>query len=565
MTHATFSEMRHCRKTCDPDAVDDLAPAGPDLVTLFYRADWTSLALTARVHGRVDFAAAARQALAENLLRPPPPLAPPEALGVRSFAGTLTLEPGGHFTADISEPAELAAEDPLHWMRLRREGFCSQDGDAPETPPYPQLLCPARLLSGFTLQLSAEIGAAAGTGRRALAVTALPVPGALATRRARPDRIEVIADAATGILLRSEEILDGQTLRLAELTEVAFGEPGAPFRPEEDAAARERRSEAFARFMSGPGWTTARQAANVAGTVLGPVIRHAPRRQDAGGPDPDAAMPPGDSGTGPAAGGAGVPDALVHALHRATQAEFAGDLHSWTDVQAAARQGQATAAEHGWSGLGAAVGAVGDRTGVIHQVRRVRTGRGGRYRVEWIRSRNTEPDLACDGTQLMREYPAKVVLCPAIPLPEVIASLVSPSALLECQLTGVRATTSGGRPAFAARVGRVSDSWGGLKTREGAELVIDAELGIVLAMVWRAGGQPAVRHEFRNVTAGPGDDAVFRPPLPPGVRVVRTGSGLLDQATAALPEPARLAVKAAEGGIRAARGLLGQWNARRGQ
>lgn len=322
MTHATFSEMRHCRKTCDPDAVDDLAPAGPDLVTLFYRADWTSLALTARVHGRVDFAAAARQALAENLLRPPPPLAPPEALGVRSFAGTLTLEPGGHFTADISEPAELAAEDPFHWMRLRREGFCSQDGDAPETPPYPQLLCPARLLSGFTLQLSAEIGAAAGTGRRALAVTALPVPGALATRRARPDRIEVIADAATGILLRSEEILDGQTLRLAELTEVAFGEPGAPFRPEEDAAARERRSEAFAR--------------------------------DAGGPDPDAAMPPGDSGTGPAAGGAGVPDALVHALHRATQAEFAGDLHSWTDVQAAARQGQATAAEHGWSGLGAA-------------------------------------------------------------------------------------------------------------------------------------------------------------------------------------------------------------------
>src|SRR5712691_5027821 len=94
-------------------------PGVPDLVALFYRADWTRLSLSASVHGLVDDSARFRmvQAGAVSLLpwvKPPVPSPPPE-LGVREFRATLRVAPGGRFRVDV-----LAADS--------RDGLAAEDG-----------------------------------------------------------------------------------------------------------------------------------------------------------------------------------------------------------------------------------------------------------------------------------------------------------------------------------------------------------------------------------------------------------------------------------------------------
>ena len=72
-------------------------------------------------------------------------------------------------------------------------------------------------------------------GRRALRIAATPAAGVWrAAVYTRPERIEVIADADTGILLRFEEFFDGRTVQLTELTDVTF-EPADEFAIPDDA------------------------------------------------------------------------------------------------------------------------------------------------------------------------------------------------------------------------------------------------------------------------------------------------------------------------------------------
>ena len=86
-----------------------------------------------------------------------------------------------------------------------------------------RLLRPSWLLTGFTLEPGEPVTA---SGRDALRVAATPRQGIRGRPSAGPralDRVEVVVDAELGILLRLEEILDGRTLRVTELTDVRVG------------------------------------------------------------------------------------------------------------------------------------------------------------------------------------------------------------------------------------------------------------------------------------------------------------------------------------------------------
>jgi len=53
------------------------------------------------------------------------------------------------------------------------------------------------------------------------------------------------------------------------------------------------------------------------------------------------------------------------------------------------------------------------------------------------------------------------------------------------------------------------------------EIVVDAELGVLLRWISLAGEQPVTRYELRDVVVGPPEPGDFRPDIPPGMRVVK--------------------------------------------
>ena len=92
--------------------------------------------------------------------------------------------------------------------------------------PVPELLCPSRLLGGYTLE---ELEPVTVAGRDAIAVAATPRRDALGFRPARQayDRIEVAVDAELGVLLRRIETSAGELVTLTELTDVTMNPPEA--------------------------------------------------------------------------------------------------------------------------------------------------------------------------------------------------------------------------------------------------------------------------------------------------------------------------------------------------
>src|ERR1035441_5345575 len=126
--------------------------------------------------------------------------------------------------------------------------------------PVPALFRPAGLLAGFTLDMGGPVTAC---GREAIAVTAVPRHGAVGSGTSlRPpacDRVELIVDAGTGILLRREETFEGQLLTLFELTTVTMSPPEAddPARFAPPAGSRPVRDPEDAPGRSGLGWQVA--------------------------------------------------------------------------------------------------------------------------------------------------------------------------------------------------------------------------------------------------------------------------------------------------------------------
>jgi hypothetical protein len=52
------------------------------------------------------------------------------------------------------------------------------------------------------------------------------------------------------------------------------------------------------------------------------------------------------------------------------------------------------------------------------------------------------------------------------------------------------------------------------------EVVVDAELGVLLGLITHLGPRTLMRYELRDVTAYSGEPGDFQPDLPPGIRVI---------------------------------------------
>jgi hypothetical protein len=529
----------------------------PDLVALFYHADWTRLSLSAEVHELSDWA------LRSEMRKPAHPTftwvsmaLPPGDWRPHEHRARLRIAPGGRYLVGILTAWD--AENPPDHDGVLRTRYGIRPG---LPPPYPEVLWPSRLLNGFTLRLAERVQVA---GRPMLRVIATPASGVWrADEYKRPERIEVTADAETGILVRFEELFDGRTVQLTELTDVTFDPPGE-FEVPDDGENDDKDAESGSRLFSGQRWAATKTTANVLGTVLGTAARHAPRsRRGPGGydsatagNDPEAAMPAADKRFDPATSGSPASDELLHALHRSGRAEFSATLHQWIDASILGQWAQARAGDRGWGGIGSAAGALGGRAGRTHRVTRVAIGRDGRYRLDYLRDRRKYGPraVACDGSRCWREYEDRVVVGPVLPLPQEITAMVDTAVLLVSHVCDVVGTQVSGRPGFALRAADVPDHMKVPGLVKESDLVVDAALGIILRQSWYADDAQAMRDEFRDVTPLSADGSEFAFNVPQGIRVERTDGWLLDDMD--IPERTRSAIRSAGSAAKAAHGFL---------
>jgi hypothetical protein len=530
----------------------------PDLVALFYRADWTQLSLSAevrelsswRLRSQLHQPVHAPRWLKLNADLPPGYGDPTE------HRARLRIAPGGRYVIGILTAWDVAnpPEDGSVLRTRYRIG--------PGRPPYPEVLWPAPLLNAFTLELAERFQTG---GRETLRVIATPAPGVWrADEYKRPERIEVIADAATGILLRFEEFLDGQTVRLTELTDVTF-DPAGEFLVPDDADDDGADAEGSSELFSGSRWAAAKTAANVFGTVVSAAVRHraqSPRNAadawDAAAADDDAeaAMPLAGQRFDPAAAGSPASDELLHALYRSGRAEFTATLHQWMDAAAWGARTQEQADEHGLSGIGSVAGTIGRQVGTVHVVTRVAVG-GGRYRLDYLAGRRKHKPraVACDGSRRWLEYDDRIVVGPVLPLPKKITGMVDTAALLDSHVSSAAETQVNGRRGFALRA--AADGPGSRKLPwqlKDADLVVDAELGIVLHLATYADDTQQIREEFRDVGPLSAGGSEFAFNVPPGVRVQHIDDWLFDEL--GLPEGMRSAARSAGSAAKAAQSLL---------
>jgi hypothetical protein len=569
-----------------------------DLVTLLYRADWTRLSLTADVRGMLDYRLLANQDEAQHwFVRS----VPPGMTDVRHFGARLHVAPGGRYYAQADGDG-----DEFHTVpdvdSAVLEGLIPDGPDGPDdtddldegvqtwlTRRYAEMLRPVSLLSGFVLVLR---GLATFADRDAYHVVATPSAAATAIAPGREplDRIEVFVDAATGILLRREEIFEGQTLRFTEFTSARFGPleaaDAAHFAPDpasdtaaSDTAAEDPGQDPFQEF-SGAGWKAAKTAVDAASAVLGTAIRLTPGGSSGCGSgnadDPEAAIPADDPF--PVEWGAEdapsrpISVALLHALVRGGSVPFTGVFHNWTDLSAMTGEFSSAASRHGWTGVSIAARAIGDRAGGMHKASLVRFGAGGKYRIDVLRDvgKGHPTASACDGERRWRMYPNRVTVGPAGPDSD-LAAMADASWLLRYELSGQTELSYRGRPAYAVQVA-VGDYPVLVPTGImlfSARAIIDAELGIVLLFVSALGGRPAMRSELRDVTAASAEDnAAFRIVPPPGTKVVQVSGNPLEEID--VPDAVRTAVhaagqaaRAAERGFTAAKGFFDSLRERR--
>ena len=337
----------------------------PEVIGLLYRADWTRLSLSAEVRfeqdgdlARCREVAVRAESMRRLGFRPGPHGSPvteqepeDERGGYHRWRAALLIAPGRRYRleyegdhggqADGSDGEQAWTLRPPDPPPLPPLGFEVVSG-----LPVPALFRPAGLLVGFTLDMGGPVTAC---GREAIAVTAVPRHGAVGSGTSlRPpacDRVELIVDAETGILLRREETFEGQVLTLFELTTVTMSPPEAddPARFAPPAGSRPVRDPEDAPGRSGLGWQVAANAAGLAAGGLGAWLRlapHLPGHRAAAEASFMAAMPspepgPLDPGDGPLPS-----DDLLGLLYRSGQ--YDGDdpqvrgaaVRRWNDTKA---------------------------------------------------------------------------------------------------------------------------------------------------------------------------------------------------------------------------------------
>ena len=548
---------------------------GPDLISLLYRADWTRLSLAAEVSASWD------RDLHRSRFEPGAPWGGPgapwggpdapwggprgetweEGTPPRRFFGAPRRPPWAgrewEMATDLlGTEADLSALLVAPGRRYRQQGvgyltgcdgsrsWHAAEGDGGWTveatggpePPVASLLRPSWLLTGFTLEPGEPVTA---SGRQALRLAATPGHGIRGRTSAGPralDRVEVVVDAELGILLRHEGILDGRTLSVTELTDVRVSPaPGDDAWCQPPGGWDSVDDDVPQITPDGPGWEVTKLAAGLAAGGLGALIRSSRFRpfEQATQEEPEAEMPV-DEGPAPAddpaadaspvgaspVGASPVGDEMLHLLHAGLDRWAPGivaTLHQWHDIAAMLSQVPDGARRTGFGGLGFLIDAASERMATLHMVSLVRLGAPGQYRIEPVTSpgQRRPETLICDGERRWRIGEDEVATGPAGPPPGEIANLFDASWLLEHRLAGGAETVTGGRRGYQLDVA-FAGPWGGMFFAD--EVVVDAELGILLRSTSHAGSKPVSRYELRDVAVGePGD---FRADIPPGMRVV---------------------------------------------
>ena len=581
-----------------------------ELVQLLLRADWTTLCLSAELITFHDHEAwqqlieSATSAGPQRSRRPDPAAwgtaadedadRMVEADAAARMRSRLVIAPGGRFRqeygAQTGSGPVLGSDGQARWDTA---GDDDEDRYDLSWPPCEELLLPAWLPSRFALGRPEP---AAFGDRRVLRVAATPRPllrghsgldrNALLAVLPRPvpgrldrmlDRVDVLVDAETGILLRCERAFGGQVISRSELRNVTFDPleavdpssfappagPGGSATAADDGGSQTRAPHASP--LTGPGWQLLKTAANMGASALGARIRnhqpgpaqssHAPRKV-AGGPDPDEPELDGSWIDAP------IAEQTTWLIYRSGLQRVAlnAEIHTWLDTWPALAAMKGAAERWGMNGVGQLSEAMGARG--TQRSQRMQLGYGGplRYRIDYAED-TAHPrgplTVAVDGEHRWRIYPDRATVGPAVPLPTDIARLLDPAWLLGYRLTGGQEVRFDGRRAFAVRLhetGEPLDDEG--SQPEVMDAIIDAELGILLRFCRVLEGKQVSIAELRETRTGAEYTAAdFRIDIPADRHVVKETGGILDEI--AVPPAVRVAADVARRAYTAAAATRG--------
>lgn len=466
--------------------------AGPDLVSLLYRADWTQLTLSA----------------------------------VADDGTSVLVAPGRRYRVAAGDRLTGCAGD-RPWRLPAEDAQDARDGgevhwvSGPE-PPLPDLLCPAWLLISSHLELR---GPTRACGRDAFRVEATIRAGFNhrgTPAQFRAGRAEVLVDAELGILLRVAWLADDAEPDVTELISLDLDPVIDPalFAPPPGSLVAESAGDAL--WAGGPAWTLLKTVAGVAAGGLGASIRHAPptqqRTAEQDGWDADAISPDGPAPDRSADGrpvGPPVSAEVLARLHGSTPGGLAATVHDWTDLGAMLSQVPDGARRAGFGGLGLLINSISERPTTSHLSYSLRFDEADRYRIDYPGRDGHRPVMvACDGQHRWQVYRDRVTIGPAEPPPTGVAELLDPSWLLGCRLSGGDAVLAGDRQAYRINVvrGPANSSLSILSLFPAAVAVVDVETGIVLRLTSYIGDRPVRRCELRDITPATGDLTIDIPP-----------------------------------------------------
>jgi hypothetical protein len=409
-----------------------------ELVGLLYRADWTRLALSGTVHGvntRLHSIFTETLAKGSGQSWTPPPGGEPNA------ERTLLVAPGKRYredSADGSYASGCDGERIWQWYASLAPTVSLRFDDRPR-PPFPSLLAPSWLLTGYDLALEGEMtacgrpcvrvqamprdhGSSGGRNRRGIGI--IPVPFVFDEAVETWDAVQAVVDAELGILLRCSRQHGTSPAEVTEFRSLTVGgeadDDAARLRPPEGSvsgiwAERERGqrrpvaglgeslTESFSAFGREVQENAVKAVAGLAAGGLGAAIKVAwspPEdpfaRATAEESDPEAEIPqdeqapPGSPGPAEAAAPP-VSDELLHLLYRSGAAapRLTATLHDWLDFGALFEAIPESARGAGFGGVGFLVDTILSKardSGLAdgHEVRRLRIDGWDRYQIDTV-------------------------------------------------------------------------------------------------------------------------------------------------------------------------------------
>lgn len=516
-----------------------------DVVALLYRADWTTLSLSATLTSWTDYE------LRRRMRGMRPPEGPERELPVTEHRKHLLVAPGGKYrVSETGQDGQLReiSDGKTTWVIQAGPPRTAGEARAEQWPSGRSLagvldpLSAAWLLSRYTLELAGTAGA---EGRPAYQMVARPRPLMAGRPGAEPGQLHVLVDAELGILLRREELFHGRPTERTELADIQLGPAEAAdparFRPPPGMPVDEREPLLHNVAMSGLAGDAVRAAAGLAAKAMGFTVRHWPAGNTSEMPR-SAVITPADR-LRPAGGD------LVNLLHRTglpAQA-YTAEVHEWVDgallseLVSVVRESLLSPALDGVLGPDAVWDAVAERGRVAHRAMWLRLAAPRRYRIDTLIDVRADAldTVGCDGERTWQVRGSRVRTQPAQPLRRELACLADPAWLLaSCTLADAGSAEVGGRPGRLVVADRLKEtgppdlSLGWLGSPAGrVEAVLDTDLGVLLRVACFAGDRPVLCYEVRGLTQGAPDSDVFG--VPPGAQPGRLPLDLASPATAA--------------------------------